>query len=507
VCLPGSHMTETLRHDEDARALTGIDGLDFLLDGGLPANRLHLIEGDPGTGKTTLALQFLMEGRKLGETCLYVTLSETATELRGVASSHGWTLEGLETFELARPEMRGPDEQYTLYHPSEIELADMVKSLVEITERIRPRRVVLDSLSEMRLLARDPLRYRRQILALKEYFAGRACTVLMLDDHTSGDNDLQLQSIAHGVVLLEQTPFEYGRSRRRVRIVKLRGVAATEGYHDFKIARGGLVVYPQLLPERKGERPAGLLSSGVDALDRLLGGGLTWGTTTLFIGPAGVGKSTLAAQYVTANPDVAAAVYLFDERSATFIERCQALGMKMAERIASGQLFLDQIEPGTLSAGEFAHRVRDRVDRNGCRIVLIDSLNGYLNAIPTGHAPLVRMHELAAYLNDRHVATLLIAAQHGMVGSQMVSPIDVSYLADGVVLLRFFESDGMVRKAISVVKKRTGTHETTIREFAIGPDRIRVGEPLSQFQGVMTGVPQYRGTPGPLLDSNGQPGR
>jgi circadian clock protein KaiC len=500
-------MTETLRHDEDARALTGIDGLDFLLDGGLPADRLHLIEGDPGTGKTTLALQFLMEGRKLGETCLYVTLSETATELRGVASSHGWTLEGLETFELARPEMRGPDEQYTLYHPSEVELADMVKSLVEITERIRPRRVVLDSLSEMRLLARDPLRYRRQILALKEYFAGRACTVLMLDDHTSAENDLQLQSIAHGVVLLEQTPFEYGRSRRRVRIVKLRGVAATEGYHDFKIARGGLVVYPQLLPERKGERPADLLSSGVDALDSLLGGGLTWGTTTLFIGPAGVGKSTLAAQYVTANPDVAAAVYLFDERSATFIERCQALGMKMSERIASGQLFLDQIEPGALSPGEFAHRVRDRVDRNGCRIVLIDSLNGYLNAIPTGHAPLVRMHELAAYLNDRHVATLLIAAQHGMVGSHMVSPIDVSYLADGVVLLRFFESDGMVRKAISVVKKRTGTHETTIREFAIGPDRIRVGEPLSQFQGVMTGVPQYRGTPGPLLDSNGQPGR
>jgi circadian clock protein KaiC len=435
-----------------------------------------------------------------------VTLSETATELEGVARSHGWTLDGLEVFELARPEMRGPEEQYTLYHPSEIELGEMVKSVLEMTDRLRPNRVVLDSLSEMRLLARDPLRYRRQILALKEYFAGRACTVLMLDDHTSADNDLQLQSIAHGVVLLEQAPFEYGRSRRRVRIVKLRGVAATEGYHDFKIAHGGLVVYPQLRPERKGERKNGPISAGVSELDTLLGGGLAWGTTTLFLGPAGVGKSTLAAQYTTSN-DVPAAVYLFDERRETFIERCQALGMKTREKIASGRLFLDQVEPGEVSPGEFAHRVRSRVDSDGCRLVLVDSLNGYLNAIPSGHAPLVRMHELVAYLNDRDVATLLIAAQHGMMGAQMVSPIDVSYLADAVVLLRFFEADGMVRKAISVVKKRTGTHETTIRELAIGPDRIRVGEPLSQFQGVMTGVPQYRGASGPLLHDDGKHAR
>ncbi len=498
-------MGEEESREADLRALTGISGLDFLLDGGLPAHRLHLLEGDPGTGKTTLALQFLMEGRDRSETCLYVALSETATELRGVARSHGWSLDGLEVFELARPDSRGPDEQYTLYHPSEIELGEMVKSVLEIIDRIRPTRVVLDSLSEMRLLARDPLRYRRQILALKEYFAGRDCTVLMLDDHTSADNDLQLQSIAHGVILLQQEPFEYGRSRRRIRIVKLRGVGATEGYHDFKIQRGGLVVFPQLVPERKRPRAAGVVSSGVAELDRLLGGGLTWGTTTLFIGPAGVGKSTLAAQYVTANADVPAAVYLFDERRETFIERCEALGMRIRERVASGRLTLDQVEPGDLSPGEFAHRVRARVEEDGCRVVLVDSLNGYLNAIPTGHAPLVRMHELAAFLNDHDVATLLIAAQHGMMGSQMVSPIDVSYLADAVVLLRFFEADGMVRKAISVVKKRTGAHETTIREFAIGPDRIRVGEPLSQFHGVMTGVPQYRGTPGPLLHDDGRP--
>ena len=423
-----------------------------------------------------------------------------------MARSHGWTLDGPEVFELARPEIRGPDEQYTLYHPSEIELGEMVKSVLELTDRLRPNRVVLDSLSEMRMLARDPLRYRRQILALKEYFSGRNCTVLILDDHTSADNDLQLQSIAHGVVLLEQAPFEYGRSRRRVRIVKLRGVNATEGYHDFKIQRGGLVVYPQLLPERKGERSNGLITSGVPELDRPVGGGLSWGTTTLFLGPAGVGKSTLAAQYVASN-QVPAAVYLFDERRDTFVERCEAIGMRVKQKIASGHLFLDQVEPGEVSPGEFAHRVRARVDRDGCRVVLIDSLNGYLHAIPTGHAPLVRMHELIAYLNERDVATLLIAAQHGMRGSQMVSPIDVSCLADAVVLLRFFEAEGMVRKAISVVKKRTGTHETTIREFAIGPGRIRVGEPLSQFQGVMTGVPQYRGTAGPLLQDDEKPGR
>lgn len=491
----------------DYRMKTGVTGLDTLLDGGLPAKRLHLVEGDPGTGKTTLALQFLLEGRSLGETCLYVTLSETAIELRSVAASHGWSLHGIEIFELARPNPLGEAEQYTLYHPSEIELGEMVKSVVEVTDRTRPARVVVDSLSEMRLLARDPLRYRRQILSLKEYFAGRDCTVLILDDLTSSDNDLQLQSIAHGVIRLEQMASEFGRARRRVRIVKLRGVAATEGFHDLKIQRGGLIVFPQLTPHRAGERPATLLCSGVEALDRLTGGGLNWGTCTLFIGPAGVGKSTLAAQYVTAGAEYPATVFLFDERCDTFIGRCEALGMDMRRRIASGQLSVDQIEPGDLSPGEFAHRVRGRVEDGGCRLVLIDSLNGYLHAIPTGHAPLVRMHELLAYLNDRDVATLLIAAQHGMMGMEMAAPVDVSYLADCVVLLRFFEAGGMVRKAISVMKKRTGMHETAIREYAIGPARVRVGEPLTEFHGVMTGVPQYRGSAEPLLPDDGKIGR
>ena len=488
----------------DTRALTGIRGLDTLLVGGFPSGRLHLIEGDPGTGKTTLAMQFLMEGRARGEACLYVTLSETAAELRGVAASHGWTLQGVEVFELARAE--GTAEQYTLYHPSEIELGEMAKTVLDLTDRFRPKRVVIDSLSEMRLLARDSLRYRRQILSLKEYFSQRDCTVLLLDDRTSSADDLQLQSIAHGVVLLEQMAFEYGRARRRLRIVKLRGVPVVEGFHDFKIARGGLVVYPQLVPDRGGRRDASPISSGIPQLDSLLGGGLSWGTCTLFLGPAGVGKSSVAARYATA-AEVPAAVFLFDERRETFIERGEALGMGVRERMVSGRLRIEQIEPGDVSPGEFAHRVQRCVEEQGCRIVLIDSLNGYLHAIPSGHSPLVRMHELIAFLNERGVATLLITAQHGMLGTQMPAPLDVSYLADCVVLLRYFEAGGAVRKAISVVKKRTGKHEMSIREFAVGPDAVRVGEPLVQFQGVMSGIPQYRGADAPLMSNDREPQR
>jgi circadian clock protein KaiC len=487
---------------DDNRASTGIPGLDHLLHGGLPAHRLHLIEGDPGTGKTTLALQFLLAGRALGEPCLYVTLSETAAELRGVAASHGWSLDGIDVFELSPP-ATSPDEQYTLYHPAEIELAEMVKRLLDITGRVRPTRVVIDSLSEMRLLARDPLRYRRQILALKEYFAGRACTVLMLDDRTSAERDLQVQSIAHAVVLLEQIASEYGRSRRRIRVVKVRGVAGIEGYHDFKIRSGGIDVYPQLVPA--SDRPASppSIQSGIRELDDLLGGGLAPGTCTLFIGPAGVGKSTLACQYAATAARIPCAVYLFDERRDTFLHRCDSLRMGLSEHVRDGLVTIDQIEPGELSSGEFAHRVCERVNRDGSRIVVIDSLNGYLNAVPMGHSPFVRMHELLSYLDERGVATLLVAAQHGIIGTAMSAPIDVSYLADCVVLLRFFEAGGAVRKAISVVKKRTGLHENTIREFAVGPDGIRVGQPLTQFRGVMTGVPQYSGDEHPLLKQDG----
>ncbi len=487
-------------------ASTGIPGLDQLLRGGLPRDRMHLIEGEPGAGKTTLALQFLLEGRRVGEDGLYVTLSETTEELTHVAASHGWTLDGLVTFQLAPVAERAADE-YTLYHPAEIELADLTKTVFERVENARPARVVIDSLSELRLLARDPLRYRRQILGLKDFFSRRPCTVLLLDDHSAGDADLQLRSLAHGVLLLEHLPFEYGRARRRLRIVKLRGTAVTEGFHDFIIARGGLTVFPQLATDHAtGARSASPVQSGVPELDALLGGGLTWGTTTLFIGPAGVGKSTIAAQYLcgAANPAAKAAVFLFDERRATFVARCDALGMRVTERIASGNLLVEQIDPGVASPGEFAHMVRRCVEVGGVRLVGIDTLNGYLNAIPTTDAPVTRMHELLSYLSERDVATMIILAQHGIVGASMPVPVDLSYLADAIVLLRFFEAAGEVRKAISVMKKRTGAHENNIRELKIGPDRIRVGEPLTQFQGILTGVPEYIGTSTPLL-SDDQP--
>ena len=485
----------------DLRALSGIPGLDHLLQGGFPAHRLHLIEGDPGSGKTTLALQFLLEGRAQGESTLYVSLSETATELRGVAASHGWDLTGVEVFELAPPGGRS-DDQYTLYHPAEIELSEMVKRVLDVTDRVRPSRVVLDSLSEMRLLARDPLRYRRQILALKEYFAGRDCTVLMLDDRTSEAHDLQLQSIAHGVILLEQMASEYGRARRRLRIVKVRGVAGTEGYHDFRIRRGGIAVFPQLVPPATRVDTGTVISSGVKEMDALLGGGLPTGTCTLFLGPAGVGKTSFATQYISAGAsETPCAIYLFDERKDSLLKRTRLLGMALDEHVESGRVTIEQIEPGEMSPGEFAHRVCSRVDEGGARMVLIDSLNGYLHAIPTAHSPLVRMHELIAYLNERGVATLLVAAQHGILGMSMSSPIDVSYLADAVVLFRFFEAEGEVRKAVSVVKKRSGAHEAAIRELGVGPGAIRVGEPLRQFHGIMTGIPRYVGGMDPLMDT------
>jgi circadian clock protein KaiC len=480
---------------------TGINGLNHLLRGGLTRDRMYLVEGDPGTGKTTLAMQFLLDGRSQGEVGLYVTLSETEQELRGVAASHGWSLEGLELFQLSATEGSRQQDQYTLYHPAEVELGETVQRVTKVIERLQPTRVVLDSLSEMRLLARDPLRYRRQLLSLKEFFSGRTCTVLLLDDHAN-EPDQQLQSLSHGVILLDQLPFEYGRARRRIRILKMRGLAAVEGFHDFKIQRGGLVVFPQLTPAADGRvrTPEPDVKSGVAELDLLLGGGIPWGSTTLLIGPAGSGKSTIAAHYAGAvEAPNTAAIFLFEERPDTFLLRCDALGMRLSERVASGAIELVQVSPGDLSPGEFLHLVREAVDIRGARLVMIDSLNGYLNAIPQSDAPLVRMHELLAYLNGRGIASLVIVAQHGIVGSGMMTPIDVSYLADTVILLRFFEAAGQVRKAISVVKKRSGTHEMTIRELRMGPNSVRVGAALSDFQGVLTGVPRYIGTAGPLL--------
>jgi circadian clock protein KaiC len=464
---------------------------------------MHLIEGVPGTGKTTLALQFLLAARLRGERTLYITLSETTDELRAVAESHGWSLDGIDTYELA-PVPNRAAEEYTLYHPAEVELGELTKTMLERADRLQPASVVLDSLSELRLLARDPLRYRRQVLGLKEFFASRDATVLILDDHSVGEEDLQLRSIAHGVVLLEHLPFQYGRARRQLQVVKMRGMSVTEGFHDFSIVRGGLVVFPQLVPDPRPPVDHRPIHSGLDAFDALVGGGLTWGTTTLFIGPAGVGKSTVAAQYLcgAANPAAKAAIFLFDERLKTFVARCDALGMRASERIASGHLIPQQVDPGATSPGEFSDRVRRLVDDEGVRLIGIDTLNGYLNAIPMTDAPIVRMHELLTFLNERSVATLIVLAQHGTVGAAMPTPVDLSYLADAIVLFRFFETGGQLRKAISVVKKRTGSHETAIRELKIGPERVHVGEPLTGFHGILTGVPRYTGSTGPFLSDD-----
>jgi circadian clock protein KaiC len=479
---------------------TGVEGLDALMLGGFTPGRMYLLEGNPGTGKTTLGMQWLLDGVGRGEPTLYVTLSETRDEMLGVARSHGWSLEGIEVFELAAAESVRSDEQYTLYHPAEVELGETVKAVLAVVERVNPSRVVFDSLSELKLLAREPLRLRRQILALKQFFADRRCTVLLLDDHSAGSQDLQLQSLCHGVILLEQLPIEYGRARRRLRITKFRGVPAIEGFHDFVLRRGGLVVFPQLVMKAPALRTFTDVPSGVTELDELLGGGMAEGTTTVVLGPPGTGKSTLGGQFVTGSPSGRpAAIFLFDERLASYVSRCDALGMKMSEGLKAGRVRIDQIEPGEMSPGEFTHRVRQAVERDGVRIVFIDSINGYLNAIPQSDTPLARMHELLSWLNERGIVTVITVAQHGIVGTSMATPLDLSYLADCVLLLRFFEAYGSVRRAISVVKKRTGPHESTIREFQITPAGVRVGAALTEFQGLLTGVPQYTGKTGPLL--------
>ena len=482
----------------DARVSTGIVGLDSLLCGGLTPNRMYLIEGLPGSGKTTIATQFLLEGRDRGERVLYVVLSETASELTAVASSHGWSLEGVALFQLPSPDNADVQSQYTLYHPAEVELGETVAAMLRVVDRLRPTRVVIDSLSELKLLARDPLRFRRQVLALKTYFSTFDCTVLLIDDQSARE-DSQLQSLTHGVLLLEQLPFDYGRARRRLRVVKFRGVAAVEGFHDFTIERGGVVVFPQIVAPPPMEISSEPIRSGLPELDSLLGGGLAWGTTALVVGPSGSGKSTLATQYVAAAHTHPATIYLFDERQRTYVSRCDALGMRMSEHVASGRIRIHQIEPGQLSPGEFSHRVRRDVEAHGARVVLIDSINGYLHAIPQSDAPLARMHELLSFLNERGVATLIVLAQHGIVGTAMTTPLDVSYLADAVMVLRFFESQGRVRRAISVVKMRTRVHENTIRELQLGPERIHIGAALTDFQGVLTGVPRYVGGDGALL--------
>ncbi len=485
--------------DQTKRSQTGIPGLDDVLGGGFTPKRLYLVDGDPGAGKTTLALQYLMEGARLGEKVLYITLSETKLELTAVAKSHGWSLEKIEFVELVADESELTDDsQLTMYHPSEVELGKTTKSVLEAVERIRPSRVVFDSLSELRLLAQNSLKYRRQIMALKQFFLERGCTVLMLDDHTAEGTDKQLQSIAHGVVSMEQLAPEYGAERRRLRVLKFRGTRYRGGYHDFCIATGGLRVFPRLVAAEHGrEFERKTIESGVSTLDQLLGGGLDRGTSTLLLGPAGAGKSTIAVHYAIAAAARGehAVIFAFDESVATLRMRMAGLKVPFDIGTGKGQVMVRQVDPAELSPGEFAHYVRDAVDVDGATVVVIDSLNGYLNAMPEERFMTIQLHEMLTYLGGQGVTTLLLTAQHGLVGTQMQSPVDASYLADAVIVLRYFEYEGKVKKAISVLKKRSGKHEESIRELRMGDGGITLSKPLVEFQGILTGTPVRASNP------------
>jgi circadian clock protein KaiC len=479
------------------RIRTGIAGLDDILGGGLPQGHLYLVEGDPGTGKTTLALQFLLEGIRQGESVIYVTLSESRRELEQVAHSHGWSAAALQIHEMVAPEDDlSPEAQYTVFHPSEVELADTITAILHQVDATKPQRVVFDSLSELRMLARDPLKYRRQILALKRHFAGRSCTVLLLDDRTAeGSHDLQLQSIAHGVVMMQSLERDFGIKRRRLEVRKLRGSSYREGYHDYTIETGGIFVYPRLIASE--HRPGfqhECMASGIAGLDNLFGGGVDKGTSTLFMGPAGCGKSTVALQYAVsaAQRGEKAVIFTFDEAFATMIHRATGLGMDPSPLLASGNMEILQIDPAELSPGEFVSRVRRFVAEEHVSVLVIDSMNGFLNAMPHEQFLSMQLHELLSYLGQQGVVTILTMAQHGFIGN-MESPVDVSYLADSVLLFRYYEYSGEIRQALSVIKKRSGRHERSIRELRFSSAGISVGEPLKDFEGVLTGVPKFRG--------------
>jgi circadian clock protein KaiC len=476
-------------------ASTGVEGLDVVLGGGLPSGRLYLLEGSPGTGKTTLSLQFLLDGALRGERGLYVTLSETAEELRASAETHGWSLDQLDIHELVSELGLDPDSEQTILHPSDLELGEIIREVMQRVDDLKPVRVVFDSLSELRLLSQSALRYRRQILALKQFFSTKGCTVLLLDDRTSGPTDLQLHSIAHGVISLEQTQRSFGAERRWLRVAKLRGVKFNGGHHDFILDTGGLTVFPRLVAAHHHATfdpvPA---STGSDGLDRLLGGGLVPGTNTLLSGPAGIGKTTTAVQCMISalKRGTKATYFLFDEGMATFLTRAAVLGMDLKPFLADATLTIMQVDPAELAPGEFACRVREAVEHHGSSLVVIDSLNAYLHSMPEEQHLILQMHELLSYLNQLGVTTLLVLGQHGLLGD-VRSDVDLSYLSDGILLFRYFEAQGQVRTAVSVVKSRVSAHERSIRELKVTTSGILVGDSLVDFEGVLTGLPTYRG--------------
>ncbi|NJC40559.1 circadian clock protein KaiC [Brevundimonas alba] len=478
------------------QARFGIAGLDDILAGGLERDRIYLLEGNPGTGKTTAAMSFLMDGAERGERCLYVTLSETEEELRATARSHEWSLKGIDIFELVPPEsLLDEQQQQSLLYSSDLELGETTRMIFEAVEKTQPMRVVVDSLSEIRLLAQGSLRYRRQVLALKHYFAKRGVTVLLLDDLTTDINDKTVHSVAHGVIQLQELAPEYGAERRRVRVIKYRGRRFRGGYHDFTIKTGGLEVYPRIVAsEHRTVFERTQATSGVSGLDDLLGGGVERGSSALILGPAGTGKSLFALLFAVAavKRGEKAALFVFDEELGLLYDRMRGLGIDLEAMIEEGSLIVEQVDAAELSPGEFASRVRDCVGKKQIRTVIIDSLNGYQAAMPQEQFLVLHIHELLQYLNRQGASTFLTVAQHGLVGD-MKAPVDVTYLADTVILLRYFEAAGHVRRAVSVIKKRAGGHEKTIREFDIGQTGLTMGEPLHGFQGVLRGVPNFVG--------------
>jgi len=485
---------------------SGNEGLDEILRGGLPAHRLYLLEGAPGSGKTTLSLQFLREGALRGERALYVTLSETKEELAVVAASHGWSIDDFDVFELSMAdEVLGIGREQSVLHSWEMELGETIKLIEAEVDRVKPCRVVFDSLSEMRLLAQDPLRYRRQVLALKQFFAGREVTVLLVDDLTASkeNGDTHLHSLCHGVITLERQTLEFGAARRRLQVQKLRGVDFVAGFHDFTIRKGGLDIYPRLAASARDHVELGdPIASGVPELDALMGGGPLRGTSTLITGPAGTGKTTIALQYASAAcaRGEVAVLYEFDERINTLLARARAFGLELEAYLNQGLLIIEQIDPAELSPGEFAQRVRRRVQADKAQVIVIDSLNGYLASMPQEQQLVLQMHEMLSFLNEHGVATFLIDPQQGLMGA-MQSSVSISYVADAVLLLRFFEADGRIRKAISVIKNRAGAHEDTLRELRVDSRGVRVGGPLVDFHGVLTGTPSYTGERSPLLEN------